>query len=282
MRTCLYEDDFEYPETKMHFHLYNTDFPELHDHDYWEFFIILSGSTEHHMQQGKRSLKSGMGCLVHPWDKHRFGTHSTDYEQLNVAITDDYFHELLDFIDPKLYDNLSAVGCPVLYELDESSLREIRKNVHSIQITGDKDRERFSIFLKLIWLDIVKLIYRSEVHANDDYPKWLNDFIQAIHRPENIARPVGELHRLTYFSYRHLTRLFKQYTGETLNDYLLRTRLHYGAMLLRTTDMGILNISSALGYDSLSHFIRMFKKYFKMTPKQYRKSFAYNEKKPSA
>ena len=38
--------------------------------------------------------------------------------------------------------------------------------------------------------------------------------------------------------------------------------------------MGILEISSALGYDSLSHFIKMFNKQFRMTPKQYRKSCA--------
>lgn len=279
MRTCHYEEDFEYPGTKVHFHLYNTDFPELHDHDYWEFFIILSGSTEHFTQQRKQTFKSGMGCLVHPWDKHRFGTPSPDYEQLNIAITDEYFHELLDVIDPKLYGQLVSVAHPISYDLTDGALREFRENVHAIQITNDNDIEKFSVFLKIIWLDIVKLIYRSDLHSNYDYPKWLNDFIQAIHRPENIARPVSELHRLTYFSYRHLTRLFKQYTGETLNDYLLRTRLNYGAMLLRTTDMGILNISSTLGYDSLSHFIRMFKKYFKTTPKQYRNSFTYNEKK---
>ena len=46
-------------------------------------------------------------------------------------------------------------------------------------------------------------------------------------------------------------------------------------MLLRTTDMGILAISSACGYDSLSHFIKIFKRHFKMTPKEYRKSFIF-------
>lgn len=54
--------------------------------------------------------------------------------------------------------------------------------------------------------------------------------------------------------------------------------MNYGAMLLRTSHMGILPIASACEYDSLSHFIKTFKKHFKMTPKEYRKSFVYSER----
>ena len=273
MGTCHYKEDFDYAEIKTHFHLFNNNFPEQHDHDYWEFFIVLSGSTDHETEVSKQPIKKGTAYLVHPWDKHRFCNCSPDYQQLNLAITDEFFHELLDYIDPKLYRQLVTVERPVPYELSETTLQEFLENVHFIQSSGG-DKEKYRTLLKIIWLDIVKIIYRTDLHSNYDYPKWLNDFIAAVHRPENIATPVSELNKLTYFSYRHLTRLFKQYTGETLSEYTLRTRLDYGALLLRSTDMGILEISSALGYDCLSHFIKMFNKQFRMTPKQYRKSCA--------
>ena len=96
-----------------------------------------------------------------------------------------------------------------------------------------------------------------------------------IELPENLVKPVSELHELTFYSYRHLNRLFKEHMGETLHDHVMSLKMNYGAMLLRTTDMGILEISSACGYDSLSHFIKMFKRHFKMTPKEYRRSFKY-------
>lgn len=277
MRTCHYSEDFIYPDTQVHFHLYNSEFPELHNHDYWEFFIILSGETEHIVKKQKNILKKGDCFLVHPWDKHRFGVCSSDYQMLNLAITDEYLHSLLDIIDTKLYEQLCGLDNPLAYELSDENLREFRENIHFIQ-TSSNDKNKYAVLMKLVWLDVAKLIYRSDLHANIAYPKWLNDFIQAIHRPENIAKPVAELYQLTYFSYRHLTRLFKQYTGETLTSYMLYTRLNYGALLLRSTDMGVLNISSMLGYDSLSHFIRMFKKHFHTTPKQYRNSFTKQEK----
>jgi len=48
-------------------------------------------------------------------------------------------------------------------------------------------------------------------------------------------------------------------------------------MLLRTTQQDILQISASVGYDSLSHFIRIFKAHFKTTPKQYRMTY-HNQK----
>lgn len=276
MRTCFYKEDFDYPEIKSHFHLYNRDFQELHDHDYWEFFIILSGKTEHITGNQKQILKKGTGCLVHPWDKHYFIMKSSDYQQLNLAITEDYFHELFNIISPKLYEQLVSVNQPILYELTENELYEFQENIHFIQ-TSNGNKEKYGTLMKIIWLDIAKTIYRNDLHVNYDYPKWLNDFISIIHRPENIASPVSELSKLTFYSYRHLTRLFQQYTGESLNSYMLNIKMNYAALLLRSTDMGILNISSFVGYDSLSHFIRMFKKHFKTTPKQYRNLFKYHQ-----
>jgi AraC family cel operon transcriptional repressor len=275
MKTCHYKEDFAFPESKFHFHLYNTDYAELHDHDYWEFFIVLSGEIDHYMEERKQPLTSGIGCLVHPRDKHRFANCSKNYRQMNICITDEHFKELVDFVDDSLYGLIYSINHPIFYELDNSTMREIYKNIHAAQTTNNKDLVKFSNFLKLIWLDIIKIIYRQASSLNSNYPEWLNSFLQSLQRPENLVKPISELHELTYFSYRHLTRLFKELTGETLCGHVQTQRMNYGAMLLRTTDMGILPISSACGYDSLSHFIKTFKLHFKMTPKEYRRSFAY-------
>ena len=275
MKICLYKEDFAHPDSKFHFHLYNTDYSELHSHDYWEFFIILSGEADHETEGKTQRVTSGIGCLVHPRDKHAFLNSSKDYRQMNICITDDYFKELLDVIDTELYGMVYSINHPIIYEMDESIMSEIHKNIHAAQTTDNKDIAKFSNFLKIIWLDIVKLIYRNSSTLNVNRPEWLNSFLQAIQQPENLTKPVSELYTLTYFSYRHLTRLFKELTGQTLNSYVQMLKMNYGGMLLRTTDMGILQISSTCGYDSLSHFIKAFKKHFNMTPKEYRKSFIY-------
>lgn len=274
MRTCYFEEDFLYPEARLHFHVFKYNFPDMHNHNYWEFFIIGSGEVTHIREDKAEILSEGNACLVHPWDKHKFVSASKEYSQINFTIADDYFQELLGIISPDLYEQLTHIKSPINYNLDNNLLQEFYKTVHLLQIIDETDIENYISLNKCIWLNIIIILYRNNIHVNTSYPDWLNEFLYKIRQPENISKPISELCPLTFFSYSHLTRLFKQYTGETLNNYLITLRLNYGAMLLRTTDTNILLISSAIGYDSLSHFMSMFKKRFNMTPKQYRKNYS--------
>lgn len=277
MKTVIYQEDFEYPETQMHFHLFCQNYPELHDHDYWEFFLVIRGSVTHCTEKGQQVLTEGMSYLIHPRDRHRFIDASEDYIQLNLMISDSCFQEMLAFLDESLYQSIDSVKNPVFYMVGNSVSRELQKTLHAIQITNVSNRKRITALTKLLWIEVMKLIYRKDSLLNQEYPEWLNNFINEIQKPQNICRKASELTELTYFSHRHLTRLFLQYTGQTLNEYLLVIRMNYAAMLLRTTQQDILQISAAVGYDSLSYFIRIFKEHFKTTPKQYRMTFRCRE-----
>ncbi|MBE6944024.1 MAG: helix-turn-helix domain-containing protein [Ruminococcaceae bacterium] len=277
MKTVIYQEDFDYPETQMHFHLFCQDYPELHDHNYWEFFFVVGGSVTHVTEKGEQVLTEGMGYLIHPSDCHYFTEASDDYAQLNVMISDAYFRELLGFVDENLYQNINAVKNPMFYMVGSSVSREMQKTLHAIQITNVANQKRITALTKLMWLEVIKLIYRKDPVLNQVYPEWLNNFINEIQKPQNIGRKASELTELTHFSHRHLTRLFLRHTGQTLNEYLLVARMNYAAMLLRTTQQDILQISASVGYDSLSHFIRIFKAHFKTTPKQYRMTY-HNQK----
>lgn len=66
-----------------------------------------------------------------------------------------------------------------------------------------------------------------------------------------------------------LSRAFKQATGATYTDYLIRLRLERCKELLVTTDLKIHEIADMLRYQP-AYLIRIFKKFEQMTPGQYR------------
>lgn len=68
----------------------------------------------------------------------------------------------------------------------------------------------------------------------------------------------------------YLTRIFKKETGMSISDYLLQQRLGMAAGLLANTEMSVSSIAAQIGYANFSHFSRMFKKYMKMSPLEYR------------
>lgn len=77
-----------------------------------------------------------------------------------------------------------------------------------------------------------------------------------------------------YFNYSkfHYARLFKAVLGENIGDYQMKRRLTIAAMSLLEESDSILNIAIMCGYSSQESFTRMFKAYFGVTPKVYRKS----------
>ncbi|TBL71597.1 response regulator [Paenibacillus thalictri] len=68
----------------------------------------------------------------------------------------------------------------------------------------------------------------------------------------------------------YLSKIFKLETGEGVSDYIYRLRMEKASYLLIETNEKIHEISKKSGYPNPSHFSRVFKKYFDMTPEEYR------------
>lgn len=65
-------------------------------------------------------------------------------------------------------------------------------------------------------------------------------------------------------------RYFKENTGRTLLQYILEMRVGYACRLLTVGSMDISQIALECGFESITHFNRMFKAHTKQTPGQYR------------
>ena len=269
---CEYMHDFNYPETQVHFHIFGTEYRVMHSHDYWEFFLILSGSIMHKTPISSEKLSAGDLVLVRPSDKHCFVKPMEEgYQQLNVMITDKLFRELTEVINPNLYSMIINQIEPIKFFADDQVRQDMLNTVHLIQMLEEKDYVNYVSLIKLMYFSVLNIAYKKLLHINNSYPDWLNEFLAEIKKPSNIGLKVDELYKFTNFSHSHLIRLFKQYTGKTMIDYLIDLKMSFAANLLVTTDFSTLDISSKIGYDSLSHFNRIFKKYFNKTPSEYRK-----------
>ncbi|MFP4385063.1 MAG: helix-turn-helix domain-containing protein [Spirochaetia bacterium] len=75
----------------------------------------------------------------------------------------------------------------------------------------------------------------------------------------------------------YLSKFFKEQSGTKFIDYLNTFRLEKGKELMEKPGLPIHEISDQVGYLSSNTFIRVFKKYYGITPGEYRKSLAYTE-----
>lgn len=65
---------------------------------------------------------------------------------------------------------------------------------------------------------------------------------------------------------------FKQYTGKNFVTYLKELRIQEAKRLLEKTDMRVIEISQAVGYENEKHFMKTFKVLCGVSPTEYRKS----------
>jgi len=70
----------------------------------------------------------------------------------------------------------------------------------------------------------------------------------------------------------HVSRLFKMETGSNLSDYVLRLKMEQAAEMLADHSLKNFEIALKLGYQNPNYFIRVFKKYYSVTPQEYRNS----------
>lgn len=71
---------------------------------------------------------------------------------------------------------------------------------------------------------------------------------------------LAELASLVYLSAYHFARLFKQSTGLSPYQYLLRTRVKLARKLMNNGDATLKEISERVGFYDASHFSRAFKR----------------------
>lgn len=86
-----------------------------------------------------------------------------------------------------------------------------------------------------------------------------------------------DLAQLVYLTPDHISHLFKQHTGTTINNYLLDKRVERAKQMLRYTTLPIHMIAMEVGYWNFAYFSKLFRERSGMTPNAYRRHFRQTE-----
>jgi AraC-like DNA-binding protein len=96
------------------------------------------------------------------------------------------------------------------------------------------------------------------------------DFMNANFQRRLSSDELAEVARL---SADYLSRLFKIETKLTLWEYLIRLRMEKARDLLETSLLSIKEVMAAVGYDSKGHFASHFRRWFGVSPSEYRRNY---------
>ncbi|QAY68023.1 response regulator [Paenibacillus protaetiae] len=122
------------------------------------------------------------------------------------------------------------------------------------------------------WSETMLQRLRTELSASDKYAKshlvnQVQEIVAATLGQDASVKTVADkvfLHPV------YLSKVYKAETGESLSDYMIRLRMEKAHYLLKHSGKKIYEITAELGYQNPQYFSKLFRKYYGMTPHEFR------------
>ncbi len=156
---------------------------------------------------------------------------------------------------------------PVAYDMLEERLD---KAIDAVNLKKEEQRilKYGEIYLDRVRQDVNEKsgIKKSNKEIVDEISKFV---LNNLHEDLSVELLAGQV----YLNPDYLTRIFKKEKGCSILNYIIRERLRLASLLLIETDASINEIADEVGYPNYSHFTKMFRQIYGVTPTLYRQKF---------
>lgn len=259
-----------------------------HDHEFCEVVMVSSGRAAHRTIDGERDLRAGDFLILQPGQVHGYERIS-GLRVLNVYYLDEWILRSMDIIRHRPRMGLLFLGNtlfprrtgskPVHVRLDAESTKTAMAELGELEmLSGEPDPDpllMLSILLKcfVLW----NLAIGTDANLNENVCRHpaVGIVMEGIEKCLFDGRRMAleEWAAQAGWSTDHLSRRFREQTGESPRACFQRRRLHHAAHDLIHSSDSLSEIAHRLGYSDSAHFSRAFRDHFAMPPKTYRKRF---------
>lgn len=255
-------------------------FPE-HTHNYIELIYMCSGST-HHVVNGE-DVKLEQGELLFLNQKATQEIYPAEKNDIavNFIILPEFFDYVLkmmeteenllhDFVVNCLKGNNEGLGYLHFKVADILPIQNLVENlIWTIMNKQSNKRSINQITMGLLFLQLMNHMDRLETDEGDGREQLLFrilSYVEEHYRDGTLAELADSLH----YDICWLSKEIKKRSGKTYTELVQAKRLNQAAYLLQHTNMTVMDIGMAVGYDNLSYFHRIFQKRYEETPRKYR------------
>lgn len=111
----------------------------------------------------------------------------------------------------------------------------------------------------------------TEQEIQVDYINRINRVFEFIDKNLESDLSLNTISEIAFFSPFHFHRVFKFVTGETPNEYVIRRRIEKSVLDLLHKNTTTTEIACKFGFSDISSFSRAFKKYYGISPTEFKK-----------
>lgn len=262
--------------------LKNYVFPK-EKHNFWELIYCDKNEVFVTVEDDKELLKKGEVVFIAPNE-----THSVECDNLSDAnifiISFDCKSKTMNYFKGKRFivpEDLRFLLASIMSEakhtfvipdfnpnLDKLVLRS-DPNVGGAQVIKNNLEE---LLIKLIRFETAKPtsqeVFISKIEDSDALE---DEIIKILENNVYSNVTLDAISSALHYGKTTICKTFKKKTGKTIIGYYLEIKIEESKKLIRE-NKSFSEISSALGFDSLPHFTKTFKRITTMTPREYKNS----------
>ena len=238
---------------------------KAHWHRALELTLNLEGTVDFYNGNQFETLHENEVSISNSGEIHYSIPHFDCYEDKIVGITLQINYDFLKSLIPDLEETYFKINNPNIQTSITNNILQICKLYDS-----NNNNKYIKIFLQL--LTIIDLLYENcRTKYKNKATKKTKEILNYIHL--NYNHDIHLYQVADYFGYsrEYFSRMFKQEIGLSFKQYLDNYRIDKSIQLLINSNQTILEIAYATGFTNENQFIQTFKKYYHLTPGNFRK-----------
>jgi YesN/AraC family two-component response regulator len=244
---------------------------QYHNHDFIELSIIIDGFVEYNIEKECMMINKGDILLFNPGVYHReFITEDSDLHELHIGIT-----------------NFRLEGFKKNFILTKDNSPVIRLKKHAVEFfncCNDIIEEQknnalgYDLVLKALVMKLLVILLR-ETHFKESVKNTVKYSFESTDK-QNLVKSIinfmnenymneislDKIAKNMYLSPVYISKIFKEETGDSPINYLIKIRLEKAKALLEMERLPVKLAAKSVGYDDAYYFSKLFKKYYGISP----------------
>ena len=251
---------------------------EWHWHTEFEFVYVETGTVYFGISDKQFALSEGQGVFINSKILHRYFSQGKAIV-LNFVLMPVFIAAQDSLIYQKYV--LPIMASPMDYQIFSQDIpwqAEVLSLMREMMAAQEKasDVELVNSYLiQKIWHILYQNTDIEHMGKKENYSASsqarLQLMMQYIHQKSAYNTSLSDIADQAKVSKSTALNLFQRYLGISPVTYLINYRLQEAAKLLTATEKKVTAISKDTGFDSVDYFCKAFKKYYKLTPTEYRK-----------
>lgn len=271
-----------HPKEAINMYVSNTQSVLLHNHDFLELAYVANGNATHILNGKKSVIKKGNYLIMDYNAKHEY--HQLGKEPLQIinclfepGLIDKTlkhcrnFHEIVNHYTLKFSPTMMNPNLANYIFYDESGI--VFETLQKMIAEYNQKKSGYLELLRCHLIELIVITIRQSTPPNIIVSDSICDYIIK-YTADNFAEKnlLSTIGKNLNFSTAYVSQKFKNVMQTSFTEYLQTLRLSECCRLLANTNKKIVDIAQCVGYSDMKFFNSIFKKYFGLTPREYRKN----------